>query len=85
MQPAIGDRVHYVSHGTPRRADGSQAFPPACRAAWVTQVHGSALAEQPDVGLCVINPTGLFFAEIVANGAQHEPGSWHTPEQGHER
>jgi hypothetical protein len=29
----VGRTVHYVSHGTPPRPDGSQAFAPACRAA----------------------------------------------------
>ncbi|MDT3395427.1 hypothetical protein RKE29_01970 [Streptomyces sp. B1866] len=36
--PSVGRIVHYVSHGTPVREDGSQAHPPACRAAIVTEV-----------------------------------------------
>lgn len=36
--PGIGDRVHYVAHGTPIRPDGTQAYASVCRAAIVTQV-----------------------------------------------
>jgi hypothetical protein len=50
------------------------------------------VTEHPDadgtVGLCVLNPTGLFFnravehAEDKANGAAGHPGgSWHWPER----
>jgi len=35
-RPSVGRTVHYVSHGTPLRADGSQASPAACRAAALT-------------------------------------------------
>lgn len=62
--PRVGQIVHYVAHGTPIRADGTQAYPPACRAAIVTQVHDwTAPAGQSDhaVGLSVLNPTGMFF------------------------
>lgn len=38
MKPTVGRIVHYVSHGTPPREDGSQAFPSACRTALVTEV-----------------------------------------------
>jgi hypothetical protein len=34
----VGEIVHYVSHGTPVRPDGSQAYTPACRAAILTEV-----------------------------------------------
>ncbi|MEV8439170.1 hypothetical protein AB0425_17485 [Actinosynnema sp. NPDC051121] len=37
-RPALGATVHYVSHGTPHRPDGSQAFESVCRAATVTEV-----------------------------------------------
>ena len=38
MKPSVGRVVHYVSHGTPVRADGTQAFTAECRAAIVTEV-----------------------------------------------
>lgn len=38
QRPTVGRIVHYVSHGTPVRADGSQAYPSLCRAAIVTEV-----------------------------------------------
>ncbi|MFD3612402.1 hypothetical protein ACFWXA_30910 [Streptomyces atroolivaceus] len=81
---AVGRIVHYVSHGTPLRSDGSQQFPPACRAAIITEV------DQDDpgrVGLAVFNPTGQFFHPLSAggcvlldNGAQ-AGGTWHWPER----
>ena len=83
QQPTVGRTVHYVSHGTPVRSDGSQAFRPACRAALITEVD----AEQPDrLGLSVANPTGLFFHPLSAGGCAHDEsyvrraGSWHWPE-----
>ena len=69
MKPQVGTIVHYVSHGTPVRSDGTQAFKGHCRAAIVTT------AEDPVV-LCVLNPTGIFFhwAEYDEDGAG---GTWH--------
>lgn len=44
-----------------------------------------------DVGLCVLNPTGLFFHSLANGGSTHDadeggtggyaPGSWHWPER----
>lgn len=81
--------VHYVSHGTPVQNDGSQAFPPTCRAADVTEYD---LHDWSRVGLCVKNPTGLFFHSVKAGGSMEAavddttgsavmtPGSWHWPD-----
>lgn len=77
-QPSVNRFVHYVARGS---ADG--AFPSACRAAIVTEVGISG--ENAVVGLCVVNPTGLFFHPIDAGGVtysdSHEPGTWHWPER----
>ena len=71
QQPAVGDTVHYVSHGTPVRDDGSQAFKSACRAAVITEVD----EEAPDlVGLAVLNPTGQFFHPLDAGGCLRDDG-----------
>lgn len=51
--PTVGRIVHYVARGS---ADG--VFPPACRAAIVTEVDPQ---DDGGVGLCVLNPTGQFF------------------------
>lgn len=97
QNPSVGRDVHYVSHGTPSRPDGTQAYESACRAAKITQVNSDGT-----VGLCVINPTGLFFQESVpANPAckglhdsrvhrycpcgwieaRYDGGTWHWPER----
>ncbi len=69
----MGRVVHYVSFGTP----GGE-YAKTCRAAVITQVNGHAFdpktggpAEAWDVGLAVLNPSGMFFHEHVV---QHEGG-----------
>lgn len=62
--PRAGDQVHYVSHGSPVRADGTQAYESQCRAAIVTEVPGGVEAPQV-LGLCVLNPAGMFFDRSV--------------------
>lgn len=93
MRPTVGRIVHYVSWGTPIREDGTQAFPPACRAAIVTEVEAEPqdrLGRRITVGLCVLNPTGQFFHSLAAGGCeQRDPadmvgGSWHWPERAEE-
>ncbi|MFE8962171.1 hypothetical protein [Streptomyces iakyrus] len=70
--PSVGRVIHYVSHGTPLREDGSQAFPPACRAAIVTEVD----PQDPNrVGLAVLNPTGQFFHPLAAGGCSYDEGA----------
>jgi len=75
--PRVGEFVHYVSYGTPGGEYASQ-----CRAAVVTEVN----AEEPgQVGLCVVNPGGLFFHPLAEGGCaqaegQHSGGTWHWPE-----
>ena len=59
--PQIGDRVHYVAHGTPIRHDGSQAFPAACRAAVVTEV-----LPVHRVGLFVMNRPAVSSTKLTA-------------------
>lgn len=34
-----------------------------------------------DVGLCVMNPTGLFFNRGIPYDEAKSPGSWHWPER----
>lgn len=80
----VSDHVHYVSHGTPVRPDGTQAYSSVCRAAVVTEIGDANFGEHSrEVGLCVLNPTGLFFRDIDSGGNPHDPtgrvsGSWHT-------
>lgn len=84
--PSIGRIVHYVSFGTPLRADGSQAYASECRAAVVAGIihPGPGPPDSPPsslVALVVFNPAGLFFNEASQDEEGHRPGSWHWPER----
>ncbi len=71
--PHIGMIVHYVAFGTP----GGEYQAGAHRAAIVTQIH-----DDQWVGLCVINPTGLFFHEKLRyDGGGRVPATWHFIEE----
>lgn len=88
--PTVGRMVHYVSRGS---LDGR--FPPTCRMAWVTEVAAEVSGGPAGiVGLCVVNPTGLFFHALADGGCGHDDtpmmgppdvrpvgGSWHWPER----
>lgn len=79
--PSVGRHVHYVSHGTPVRDDGGQAFTRQCRAAIVTQTHGPD-ASGDVVSLAVLNPDGMFFPrEITRDESRTVGGTWHWPER----
>lgn len=88
--PTVGRIVHYVSHGSPVREDGTQAFTAQCRAAIITEVgdypEGISEVDRGNiavpVGLCVLNPTGQFFQQgAMQSELGHEGGSWHWPER----
>ncbi|MCP9496084.1 MAG: hypothetical protein MSG64_16675 [Pyrinomonadaceae bacterium MAG19_C2-C3] len=73
MKPTIGRTVRYVAFGTP----GGEYKAGAERAAIITEVDEPD-NEQSAVGLCVLNPTGLFFNRHVPFGDL--VGCWHwTP------
>lgn len=94
QKPSVGRTVHYTSHGTPIRPDGSQAYTPECRAAIITEVGpetesnlAQADIEHWDeealhlVGLCVLNPTGQFFLRNLRWAPNKASGTWHWCEQ----
>jgi hypothetical protein len=70
--PNVGASVHYVSRGS---LDGK--FPPTCRAATVTEVDP---IDPNRVGLCVINPSGLFFYPLADGGCVREQTGERTVE-----
>lgn len=74
--PSVGRIVHYVAYGTP----GGEFPAGAHRAAIVTAVD---YPDRPDssVGLCVLNPTGIFFNIEVPHDPYGAPGTWHWPER----
>lgn len=69
-KPSVGRIVHYHSYGTP----GGE-FKPLPRAAIVTQVHDDGST----IGLCAVNPTGLFFHERCPFSEEPRPGHWNWP------
>lgn len=87
MKPTVGRVVHYVSYGTPGGEYASQ-----CRAAIVTEVSSwvNSGTDQHDVGLCVLNPTGIFFRSlaVAGGGCRYDTGygggTWHWPERAEE-
>lgn len=92
QQPSVGRIVHYVSHGTPIQADGTQAFSSVCRAAIIAEVYpvvGGGLLSGGEVqdyeavtcALVVLNPTGMFFHDAQQDEDARAGGSWHWPER----
>lgn len=86
--PSVGRIVHYVSHGTPPRADGSQAFTAQCRAAIIAEVPYPDDDElRESCLLVVLNPTGMFFSPTAYPHMEPEAdsdlvgGTWHWPER----
>lgn len=76
--PSVGRVVHYHSYGTP----GGE-FLPEARAAIITAVYPEppelADPELLHVGLCVLNPTGMFFNQLVPFSEEPKPGHWSWP------
>lgn len=82
QRPSVGRIVHYVSHGSPVREDGTQAYSSECRAAIITAVEPLWPDEAQFVKLCVLNPTGLFFDDDCQHDEdRHRGGTWHWPER----
>lgn len=92
QKPSVGRIVHYRSHGTPVREDGTQAHPPQCRAAMVTDVYDET-NPHPDpevhteaegaewVALHVFNPRGDFYDDACHDELTRLGGTWHWPER----
>jgi hypothetical protein len=72
-----GRMVYYVAFGTP----GGEYPAGVERAAVVTEVGIPLGGTEPDpdnrVGLCILNPTGLFFTRGVKYDEGKAPGTWH--------
>ncbi len=83
-KPSVGRIVHYVAYGTP----GGEFPAGVCRAATITEVDNPPDAAQFTeghpvwpIGVCVMNPTGLFFNRGIPYDPGKSPGSWHWPER----
>lgn len=85
MKPTIGQIVHYVSSGASTQDGGVRLYTRECRAAIITAVNGPALdpvtledTDMWNVGLCVLNPTGMTFLEhCVQMERSYDGGGWH--------
>lgn len=78
MKPTVGRIVHYVAFGTL----GGEYAAGAHRAAMITAVEEEgAGATIGSVSLCVFNPTGLHFRDMVPFDTNGAPGTWHWPER----
>lgn len=74
----VGRNVHYVAYGTP----GGEYPAGAHRAAIVTEVDEMVTSDQVQtVGLCILNPTGMFFNQHVPYSETPVPGTWHWIER----
>lgn len=73
--PSVNRAVHYTAYGTP----GGEFPAGICRAATITEVDDPG---NPDsaVGICVMNPTGLFFMRHCRHDEEKAPGTWHWAE-----
>jgi hypothetical protein len=79
--PTVGRIVHYHSYGSL----GGE-FKPEARAAVITEVDPRLSQEvhesrhsNPLIGLCVLNPSGLFFNRDVQWSPFPSPGCWNWP------
>lgn len=77
MKPTIGRIVHYVAPGS---ADGT--YPPAHRAAAITQVSDPAKYGTDAASLMVFNPTGAHWVQDCLYDESAKPFTWHWPERG---
>lgn len=68
--PSVGRIVHYQAYGTP----GGE-FKSVPRAAIVVEVYD---AEAGDIGVCVLNPQGMFFNRVKFS-EEPKPGHWNWP------
>lgn len=88
QKPTVGRIVHYQAYGTP-----NGEYPSVPRAAVVTQLLvqeafvGGLGPDEPDgtlefkgdVGLAILNPTGMFFNPSVPYSEEPKPGHWNWP------
>jgi hypothetical protein len=73
--PTVGRIVHYQAYGTP---GGEYLSVP--RAAIVTVVHSDPDGKLTgEVGLAIMNPTGMFFNPHIQYSATPKAGCWSWP------
>ena len=88
MKPSVGRIVHYQSYGTP----GGE-YKPKARAAIITECEPLPTSEHCigvasdeyyqdetsySVQICILNPTGMFFAHAKFS-PEPKPGCWSWP------
>lgn len=86
QKPSVADLVHYVSHGSPIREDGTQTFPSVCRAAvvaevgaWITVETTMAESFSRSEGRPIRHAEQWFYDDAVTLTVLHPTGdSRHT-------
>jgi hypothetical protein len=73
QKPTVRRMVQYTSYGSP----GGE-YESLDRAAVITEVDDPN-EPRSSVGLCILNPTGLFFAQHVKYSEKPTPGCWSWP------
>lgn len=75
MKPTVGRIVHYQGSGTLAGEYKNNTI-----AAIVTRVSEMEMSDGSIVvGLCIFNPTGLFFNQTVFYSEEPMPGHWSWP------
>jgi hypothetical protein len=75
QMPSVGRIVYYTAYGTP----GGEFKPGETRAAIITVVD-DPIDPESSLGLCVINPIGIFFNSHTPYHPGRQPGTWRWPE-----
>ena len=97
MKPSIGRIVHYMARGSLDRVyppvcraaiiTQVDEWYELRKEITATIAQGMELPEDMvtnlpgAVGLCVLNPSGMFFHESIDYDEAKAPGSWHWPER----
>ncbi|GHH57830.1 hypothetical protein [Lentzea cavernae] len=82
QRPSVGRIVHYVSHGSPIREDGTQVFPSECRAAivseagaWIAVATIEAESFSRSEGRPIRHVEQWFYDDAVTLTVLHPTGS----------
>lgn len=79
QKPSVGRIVHYQSFGTPKGEYKSQPVAAVVTVVVTEPVDETGKDLRERVGLCILNPTGMFFNTDVPFSEEPKPGHWNWP------